>query len=237
MTTARTPNLSAILNTVIRVIEQGVRCVDLGEIVEYNAYTQIATVQPVIKDGVEGAAAETLPQLQNVPVFWWQTGHAWMYSPLKPSDKVLILFTDRSYDLFMHGDGEITDPQDVRRHDLSDAIALPLFGMISQPIENVDDDDWRFLLLSKDGQTLNEFYLGGDTNDFVVKPGNMIRLGHGQAAEPVIKGTDFLTQMTTWIQALPITGAPMTDVQFKAAMEALYQLWLANSLSVKTMTV
>lgn len=65
-----------------------------------------------------------LPMLVNVPVVFMSTQKASFQFPLEKGDECLVLFSDLSIDNFWQSGG-VQNPVEVRRHDLSDGIAIP----------------------------------------------------------------------------------------------------------------
>jgi hypothetical protein len=85
-------------------------------------------VQPTIMDALPGAfdTAVALPLVTNAPVIFPGTAAAAFDLPVAVGDEVLLVFSDRSIDLWMESAGTIPmDPRDNRLHDLSDAFAIP----------------------------------------------------------------------------------------------------------------
>lgn len=97
-----------------------------GRVVAYTAAGSTATVQPLPADYVAGAITP-MPLLYDVRVLWPQGGGASVTWTLDAGDTVLLIFACRSLDRYRI-DGADGDPQSIRTHDLSDAVALP-FGL------------------------------------------------------------------------------------------------------------
>jgi len=62
--------------------------------------------------------------LNEVPVLMPQGGGYQMKLPITKGDVVLLVFCDRSLDIWKSKGGEV-DPIDLRQHHLSDAVAIP----------------------------------------------------------------------------------------------------------------
>lgn len=115
-----------------------------AEVVRYDHTKQKADVQPLLKRVYRDGRVERMPIIYAVPVIFPRTaigaGDASMTFPVRPKDTVLLLFSDRSLDEWAQHGGEVA-PDDRRKHDLSDAIAVPgliPFGLGSMA-ENNDD--------------------------------------------------------------------------------------------------
>jgi hypothetical protein len=113
-----------------------------GTIVSYNPATQTATVQPVPAaryhdPETDALVPEAMPQIANVPVRFpvGLGGTIAITWPLAPGDPVTLEICDRSLDEWKSTGAPATVPQDVRRFDLTDAIAVPGPRPPSQPIQ------------------------------------------------------------------------------------------------------
>lgn len=100
-----------------------------GQIQSYDTTSRTATVQIMIQD-VEYDASGTrqvvsFPIVNGVPIGFPGQAGAFIRWTVAPGDNVVIMFACRSTDLFMV-DGRMTDPQDVRMHDINDAFAIPV---------------------------------------------------------------------------------------------------------------
>lgn len=91
-----------------------------GEIVDYDATTQRATVRlGLTHDG------ETMPNLPDVPVLWPGGASGFMHGELNAGDGVLVLFCEESFGQWDVAGGT-QDPGLLRRHGLH-ATAIPGF--------------------------------------------------------------------------------------------------------------
>lgn len=98
-----------------------------GRVEEYDAATQCALVQPLLRRARDAAGERvviTLPPIPNVPVVTLRGGGFRFHLPVQKGDTVWLIFCSGSLDKWLQRGG-IVDPQDDRRHHLSDAIALP----------------------------------------------------------------------------------------------------------------
>lgn len=109
-------------NSVISVLN-GVNTSLPGIVVEYDASTNKATIQPALnKAYLSGAMA--MPILENVPVMFPGGSGFYVTFPIVKGDYVLLIFCQRSLDLWLSVGGQVT-PNDPRKFDISDAIAIP----------------------------------------------------------------------------------------------------------------
>lgn len=103
-----------------------------GKVVSYNHSTGRADVKPGVtrREPASAPGAEdtyaALPEIPSVPVLWLGGGSFGAHAPLAAGDKVLLLCCDGDPFPFLRT-GEISDPQDVREHDLAHAVAIPVF--------------------------------------------------------------------------------------------------------------
>ena len=63
--------------------------------------------------------------IYNVPVLFPRSRKAAVTFPLEKGDTVLLVFAERSLDEWIEKGGNKVSPEDPRRHDMSDAIAIP----------------------------------------------------------------------------------------------------------------
>lgn len=96
-----------------------------GRITAWSPSTCLADVQPCLKENsltVGGETTTTLPVIPDVPVAFPRASSARLTFPLAVGDYVRLVFCERSLHVF-RGAGGTVDPLDLRKHDLSDAIA------------------------------------------------------------------------------------------------------------------
>jgi hypothetical protein len=144
MTTAsvsRSPTAAEVLRLAISGALENVHVALPGRIEEWDPAQQKASVKPLVKrliaaeDGEE--ILEELPVLTDVPVLFPRSSEFFLSLPLAPGDFVLLVFCERSIDAWTAGSGDDTDPNDFRRHDLSDAVALPGFYPFAKALADV----------------------------------------------------------------------------------------------------
>lgn len=111
-----------------------IRCCIPGIIQSYNAENNTAEIQPAIREEVvnedNSVSYVNLPLLINVPIVFPSTKLGGVRFTLEQGDECLVVFSDLSYDNFWIS-GNVQNPIEVRRHDLSDGIAIPC--VLSQP--------------------------------------------------------------------------------------------------------
>ncbi len=98
-----------------------------GRVVTYDPLTQTADVQPVVKRAIGKYDGETeheeLPIIHNVPIEWPGGGGYAMQFPVLPGDHVWLIFSEAATAQW-RSTGQVSEPGDLRRHDLSYACAI-----------------------------------------------------------------------------------------------------------------
>ncbi len=127
------------------------------------------TVQPLINNIGKDFSSVEMPVISYVPVIMPSTKHCGMVFPIEKDDTVLLVFGQHSFEQFKLGASETHDPQDMRRNDLSDAVAyvgfLPTQESVWSPknnknekpkdsvkvFNNLGETNENFIMLNKDG--------------------------------------------------------------------------------------
>ena len=104
------------------------RCAIPAIVQSYNPGQNTVEAQPAIRERLvmEDGSIQylNLPLLINVPVVFPSSGSASITFPISKGDECLIIFSDLAIDNFWTS-GLVQNPIEVRRHDLSDGIAIP----------------------------------------------------------------------------------------------------------------
>lgn len=123
-----TPTIAQALRSAIEARLVDVHTSMPGAVVAYNPVTRRASVQPLLKRGVQvdgERVVETLPVVNEVPIlFFGGMGASRLRLDLRKGDTVLLVFAEGSLDRWINKGG-LVDPEDDRRHALTDAFALP----------------------------------------------------------------------------------------------------------------
>lgn len=132
--TARTPTLAQVIKRAIDAALADVRVSLPAEIVKFDDMTQLAVVKPLLKETHENEeeteVVQSLPVISNVPVQFPRAGGFVLTFPVQPGDPCLLVFSDRALDKWIDS-AKDSDPVDLRRHALSDAIAI--LGVSAKP--------------------------------------------------------------------------------------------------------
>ncbi len=85
---------------------------------------QKVDIQPLLKRKYKDGTLVLLPVIQDVPVYMPRGAAFYIKLPVAVGDTGIALFSERSLDVWKVQGGTV-DPQDPRRHDISDAVFLP----------------------------------------------------------------------------------------------------------------
>jgi hypothetical protein len=165
----------------------------IGRIESFDAAKQLAEVQPLQKDLRELETGESevvgLPPIPNVPVVVLGGGTFADTYPIQQGDECLLIFADRSLDKWIEQGGE-QDPIDLRRHDLSDAVAI--VGVRSKPNKLSEYDENRRVIGKVGGPRValsdSTVHLGVNHNE--------------DATEKAVLGSTYRQKEDTWFQDL-----------------------------------
>lgn len=118
-----------------------------GRVRSYDASTQTADIEPMIKRGVptggeeDDVVLEALPVLPSVPVLFPSGGQCFVTFPLAVGDPVLLVFSERDTSHY-RATGAVADPGVPTMHGLSGAVAIPCaFGPRSAAMSGVSSTD------------------------------------------------------------------------------------------------
>lgn len=99
----------------------------------YNSQKQTVEAQPTVRERIITPDNQIqyvqYPLLINVPVIFPQVGNFQFTFPISQGDECLIIFSDVSIDNWWLK-GNVQNPVEQRRHDLSDGMAI--FGLVNQ---------------------------------------------------------------------------------------------------------
>lgn len=145
-----------------------------GYIVDYDAASNTATVQPGIKgiaslqDG--GQQSVAMPVLKSVPIVFPYGGGAYFTFPIAADDECLLVFASRSIDAWFQSGGIQEQFCPSQMHSLSDGFAM--VGPISKANALTGINTTRAQLRSRDGSTVVELDPNGQVVN-VKAPGGM----------------------------------------------------------------
>jgi hypothetical protein len=100
-----------------------------GRVESYSSSSERASVKPLIGhsfiDESGEYAVDELPVITDVLVVFFGAGLGRIVVPVAKGDLVLLIMAESSIDKWKPTGGAVKDPGDLRRHSLSDAIAIP----------------------------------------------------------------------------------------------------------------
>lgn len=204
----REPTLAEVIRDGIDGRLADVHTCTVGRVVSYDSLKQVANVQPVIRRpfNIGGGEVdhEQLPILPNVPVLWPRAGGFFIHLPLAAGDHVLLVFSQDDLSTWREA-GSIVEPDDLRRHSLANAVAIPGIGPEGAP-------------------------LSPSPLSVAARAGGMV-LGDGGAAEVHISSSEIKLGQAA---VMPVALAPPTDANFAALFAGLSALatTVANLVSM-----
>lgn len=140
---------TAIESTFLSMIADIHTCLP-GTIETYDYKKRKATVKPLIKKKYIEGDTQELPILVNVPIVFPCSKIAGVVFPLSRGDGVLIVFSERALERWKSS-GNVVEPGDPRKFDLSDGIAIPgLFSFKQNSFASNNND----LEVANKGQTI-----------------------------------------------------------------------------------
>jgi hypothetical protein len=102
-----------------------------GVVVNYDAKTRRADIQPSLKRKMPDGAFLEFPIINDVPIQFPGTKKCTIHFPLEKDDEVSVFVMERSSDKWRDDGGKSIEDEDPRRFNLMDCFAVP--GL--QPIE------------------------------------------------------------------------------------------------------
>lgn len=155
MSIVRNVTLAELFSFALEKQAKAIRVGMPGRVEKFYPNTQTADVKPLLfehdvaEDGTEQNAEIKI--VSGVPV-QFPTANGFMITfPVVAGDMVWLQFADRSLDRW-YKRGEDVDPVDLRRHDLSDAVAI--LGVLADPDKLTEFDHDRMVLGKSGGKRI-----------------------------------------------------------------------------------
>lgn len=145
--TIQEPDLSSTLEQAKRDLKVGFNSIQIGQIEEFDAARQIATIKILLKQVINIApdGTRTLqerPLILECPVMTNFGGASHINLPIVKGDNCIVLFCDREIDNWLYNGG-VQVPTTQRTHDISDAIAIVGLRDLRHSIQNFLADGIR----------------------------------------------------------------------------------------------
>lgn len=184
-----------------------------GVVVKYDHTNQKADIKPTIKRKLNNDQVLDIPIIPNVPILIPETDDFIMHYPIKAGNYVLLIFCERSIDNFIT-DGSETPPNDKRKHDLSDAVAIPFLKPFSE--KSLAEDNKNFYLKFKNGELkitpTGEIVLKNSIGNFRID--SLGRIGIGTATAELLQLFDLtLDALLSDTVITPPTKALLTTIK------------------------
>jgi Phage protein Gp138 N-terminal domain len=159
------PTLAEVIRLAVESWGRDIHTALPGRVVKYDAAKQVADVLPVIKDARPDSDGDTqhfdIPVIPNVPVQWPRGGQHALHLPLAKGDHVLLVFQESAIGQWRET-GDVEEPVDLARFDISYPIAIPGIAPNANPIADPGSDTEAVLSVG-DGT----FRVGGASAEMV----------------------------------------------------------------------
>lgn len=110
-----------------------------GQVESYDSAKGTVDVQPLIKRKFKDGEIVDLPLCNSVPIVFPRTATSYIALPIKKGDVGLLVFSERSIDRYKTFGGA-QDPQDTRKHSLSDGFFIPGGYPVTLPAVGIEAD-------------------------------------------------------------------------------------------------
>ena len=195
-----TENLAQVLLQAIKAELLDVHTCLPARIERYDETEQKADIAPLLKKKYKFEDnAVDLPIVTNVPVQWpsANAGAAFIHLPLKVGDYGIVVFSERSIDSWLAGEGDSVSPEDPRHHHLSDAVFIP--GVL--PFKKALSVSSGSSLFVKNGDAEIELTESGDIN---ILGGN---INFGTGIEKAVLGDTLAALYAAHTHTDPVSGS------------------------------
>lgn len=207
------PDLAEVLEGAINARLLDLHTMLPGRVESYDAAKQVADVTPVVRRPIrtddDDLDHEELPVIANVPVQWPRGGGFSLHFPLAKGDHVMLVFSEAAIAQWRES-GELSDPGDLRRHDLSYPIAIPGISHEVAPLADTPATGTGTITVGAGG--VLRVSTAGGTADFVAL-----------ATKVSTALTDLKNAINGWTPVPNDGGAAL-----KAALSSLFATWPAS---------
>lgn len=154
--------------------------------------SQVVDVKPLINRVYEDGSVLDPSIILDVPVVFPSAAGGILSFPINAGDTVLLVFSMRSIDEWVNGEGGQTTPSNNRHHHLSDAIAIPgLYTKNNNLSPNLNDVELKFNGLSvRLEKESGDIVMQNPTHSFSLKADGSVLHSSGARITP---NGDFVT--------------------------------------------
>ncbi len=187
-----------------------------GQVISYDYSAQKASIQPCLKKSYLDGTTQEMPILNNVPVIFPKAGGASLTFPVMPGDNCLLLFIERSTDLWKSVGG-IVAPNDPRKFDLSDAVAI--MGLMPFSENSLSENNEDVLLTYKNSNIRMKA-----NGDIQIQTASKVAIGNASAEvlDIVSSILGILATSVTTAPGSPIfQGVGLTYATLKFALDSI----------------
>ena len=178
-----------------------VHTIAIGQVISYDATKHTIKVQPCFKRKLENGSTILLPLLEDVRVLQFGNKFFEISFELLPGDHVILLFSERALDAWGLTGG-IVDPANVRKFDLSDAIAIPIVMSDVDLIGRAPTESNVISIRNKSGTG----YLKMDLLGNIEASGTIKALNFQSVIGALL--TNFITHTHSYTPPATVTGPP-----------------------------
>ena len=132
--------MTDLLDLFERAVKGEINTAFVGQVQSYDESDQTCSVKPIIKARYLNGDELDIPVIPRVPVCFPRGGGFMMTWPLERGDTVLVVCADRSLDEWKATDNSSILPFDLRRFDLSDAVAYAGVSSPASPLQSATSD-------------------------------------------------------------------------------------------------
>jgi len=195
-----TPELSTVIRANIDSVLMDANFCLPGKITAYDPDTQYADVEVQLLQKFTDGSLIPFPVIPHVPVKQLRSngGKTFIHMPLVIGDDVILVFSQRSLDNWKTSGG-MTDPDDPRKFNITDAFALIGGSAIPDAFTPSTDDSIEIvngessLIISPDGT----FNIKNSNQDLI---SNLITLVNTLIASSTVVGGPFVPSTITQLQ-------------------------------------
>ena len=148
--TTEIPSLGDVLRETIAAALGRVHTSFPARVLSYDATTQKATIQSVVRfrrmNSDDELETYLPPPIANVPVLFFSSGSHSITFPISEGDQGFVMCAERSIDEWKSTGSKDSEPTDPRRFDLSDAVFIPAGRAFVDPVPTTGVDPTNLVI-------------------------------------------------------------------------------------------